>query len=60
MIIVSIGIMVCCFLLLAVVRWFRRPWPRVGHGEGYFRSTEIQGHGDGYFQSVEIRTSAGP
>ena len=59
MIIISVGIMVLGSLLVAAIRWSRKPWPRVGHGDAYFRSTEIQGHGDGYFQSAEVRTTAG-
>ena len=60
MIIISVGITVFGSLLIAIARWNRRPWPRVGHGDAYFRSTEIQGHGDGYFQTAEVRTTAGP
>ena len=59
MIIIVAGIMLFGYLLVAAVRWSRRPWPRVGHGDAYFRSTEIQGHGDGYFQSAEVRTTTG-
>lgn len=60
MMMVSIGIVVCVFLPFTIVLWHRKPWPRVGHGDGYFRSAEIQGHGDGYFRSAEVRTEIGP
>ena len=56
MMMIFVGIVVCGFLLVGVARWCKRPWPRVGHGDGYFRSAEIQGHGDGYFRSIEIRS----
>ena len=59
MVMVFIAITVCFFLLLAFARLFKRQWPRVGHGDDYFRSAEIQGYGDGYFRSVGIRTGTG-
>jgi hypothetical protein len=59
MILIFVGILVFGSLLVAIVRWSRRPWPRVGHGDAYFRSTAIQGTGEGYFQTAEVRTSAG-
>lgn len=60
MVIVSVGIAVCFFLLIAFARLFKRKWPRVGHGDDYFRTAEIRGYGDGYFRSSEIRTGTGP
>ena len=59
MVIASVCLMVCVFLILGIVRWNRRPWPQMGHGDAYFRSAQIQGYGDGYFKSAEVRTTVG-
>jgi hypothetical protein len=41
MVMVSLGIVASVLLLFTIVRRHERPWPREGHGNTYFQSSQL-------------------